>query len=117
MPQYTGVYFKSSLGERFRPMISINGEVYWLGLYEDEVEAAKVRDAAIYLFGLRRAKVNFPELADQIRRDPHYTDQVRDALSRRHDISEDQNPFDVVRQKLAKHQMKKIEKRKGKLYL
>ncbi len=58
--QFKGVHFEKATG-KWRATITLKGEHFDLGLYDDEVEAARAYDRkAIELFG-EFAYLNFPE--------------------------------------------------------
>ena len=55
---FVGVYPK---GNKWRASITYRGEFYYLGLFDDPVEAAKARDRKAYEFHGPYAYLNFPE--------------------------------------------------------
>jgi len=56
--QYVGVYRH---GNKWTAEITSRGKHYYLGLFDDEVEAAKVRDRKAYELNGEHAYLNFPE--------------------------------------------------------
>jgi hypothetical protein len=56
--RFVGVYRR---GDRWEARIACRGKVYYLGLFDDEVEAAKARDRKAYELYGEFAYLNFPE--------------------------------------------------------
>jgi hypothetical protein len=56
--QYKGVY---PAGDKWQAMVKHKGHAHYLGLYDDDVEAAKVRDRKAYELQGEFAYLNFPE--------------------------------------------------------
>ena len=56
--RFVGVYRH---GDKWRAAIRYRGEYFYLGLFDDEVEAAQARDRKAYALHGERAYLNFPE--------------------------------------------------------
>lgn len=60
--QFRGVRFRKERG-RWSAQITVNGKTFWLGSYDNEIEAAKAYDTAAKKHHGEFARLNFPEEA------------------------------------------------------
>ncbi len=58
--QFRGVRFRKERG-RWSAQITINGKTFWLGSYDNEIDAARAYDRAAMKYHGEFAKLNFPE--------------------------------------------------------
>mgnify|MGYP006281217575 FL=1 len=67
--RYRGV---SPVGDKWQAVLGYDGDVHYLGLFDDEVEAAKARDRKAYELAGEFAYLNFPDDFP-----PHETESVK----------------------------------------
>ncbi len=69
--RFKGVYFFAKSG-KWCARIRFKGEVFWLGCFDDEIEAARAYDRAAVELGIEFAALNFPkEWPPERRREVH----------------------------------------------